>query len=191
MLTLFNWYGTIVYNVTSLLAWVDCIIVCSLGGRFVVHCLVWRAICVPFDQIAWTKLVTRSPWWQQLATVISCDHPARFHPDHIQEFLAKKKRKSEGWKCVVRLVLVLADGTGCRFSDYDCIINLWNLLNQVCLKTFTRRPHLQEHMILHTQDRPFKCSFCDEYFKSRFARLKHQEKYHLGKQILQILKKIC
>ncbi|XP_047444487.1 zinc finger and BTB domain-containing protein 41 [Mugil cephalus] len=77
-------------------------------------------------------------------------HVKRFHPDHVQEFLTKKKRKSEGWKCAV------------------------------CLKTFTRRPHLQEHMILHTQDRPFKCSFCDEYFKSRFARLKHQEKYHLG-----------
>ncbi|CAF97532.1 unnamed protein product, partial [Tetraodon nigroviridis] len=35
-------------------------------------------------------------------------------------------------------------------------------------------------MILHTQDRPFKCSLCDEFFKSRFARLKHQEKFHLG-----------
>uniref|UniRef100_A0A3B4YCM9 Zinc finger and BTB domain containing 41 n=1 Tax=Seriola lalandi dorsalis TaxID=1841481 RepID=A0A3B4YCM9_SERLL len=77
-------------------------------------------------------------------------HVRRFHPDHIQEFLTKRKRKSEGWKCAI------------------------------CLKTFNRRPHLQEHMILHTQDRPFKCSFCDEYFKSRFARLKHQEKYHLG-----------
>ncbi|PWA17442.1 hypothetical protein CCH79_00011264 [Gambusia affinis] len=53
-------------------------------------------------------------------------------------------------------------------------------VQQICSKTFSRRPHLQEHMILHTQDRPFKCSFCDEYFKSRFARLKHQEKYHLG-----------
>uniref|UniRef100_A0A673AG06 Zinc finger and BTB domain containing 41 n=1 Tax=Sphaeramia orbicularis TaxID=375764 RepID=A0A673AG06_9TELE len=77
-------------------------------------------------------------------------HVRRFHPDHIQEFLAKRKRKSEGWKCAI------------------------------CLKTFTRRPHLQEHMILHTQERPFKCTFCDEYFKSRFARLKHQEKFHLG-----------
>ncbi|XP_034559618.1 zinc finger and BTB domain-containing protein 41 [Notolabrus celidotus] len=77
-------------------------------------------------------------------------HVRRFHPDHIQEFLTKRKRKSEGWKCAI------------------------------CLKTFSRRPHLQEHMILHTQDRPFKCSFCDEFFKSRFARLKHQEKYHLG-----------
>ncbi|XP_077955259.1 zinc finger and BTB domain-containing protein 41 isoform X2 [Gasterosteus aculeatus] len=77
-------------------------------------------------------------------------HVRRFHPDHVQEFLTKRKRKSEGWKCAI------------------------------CLKTFTRRPHLQEHMILHTQDRPFKCSFCDEYFKSRFARLKHQEKFHLG-----------
>ncbi|XP_018532766.1 zinc finger and BTB domain-containing protein 41 [Lates calcarifer] len=77
-------------------------------------------------------------------------HVRRFHPDHIQEFLTKRKRKTEGWKCAI------------------------------CLKTFTRRPHLQEHMILHSQDRPFKCSFCDEYFKSRFARLKHQEKYHLG-----------
>ncbi|XP_028329267.1 zinc finger and BTB domain-containing protein 41 isoform X2 [Gouania willdenowi] len=77
-------------------------------------------------------------------------HIRRFHPDNIQEFLSKNKRKSEGWKC------------------------------SICLKTFTRRPHLQEHMILHTQDRPFKCNFCEEYFKSRFARLKHQEKYHLG-----------
>ncbi|KAG7526017.1 hypothetical protein JOB18_035565 [Solea senegalensis] len=77
-------------------------------------------------------------------------HVRRFHPDNIQEFLSKTKRKSEGWKCAI------------------------------CLKTFTRRPHLQEHMILHTQDRPFKCLFCDEYFKSRFARLKHHEKYHLG-----------
>ncbi|XP_071773794.2 zinc finger and BTB domain-containing protein 41 [Centroberyx gerrardi] len=77
-------------------------------------------------------------------------HVRRFHPDHIQEFLTMRKRKSEGWKCAI------------------------------CLKTFTRRPHLEEHMILHTQDRPFKCTFCDEYFKSRFARLKHQEKFHLG-----------
>uniref|UniRef100_A0A3Q3EXC2 Zinc finger and BTB domain-containing protein 41 n=1 Tax=Kryptolebias marmoratus TaxID=37003 RepID=A0A3Q3EXC2_KRYMA len=77
-------------------------------------------------------------------------HVKRFHPDHTQEFLATRKKKSEGWKCAI------------------------------CSKTFSRRPHLQEHMILHTQDRPFKCSFCDEYFRSRFARLKHQEKYHLG-----------
>ncbi|XP_056913015.1 zinc finger and BTB domain-containing protein 41-like [Takifugu flavidus] len=77
-------------------------------------------------------------------------HVKRFHPEHVQEFLTKRKKKSDGWKC------------------------------GICLKTFTRRPHLQEHMILHTQDRPFKCSLCDEYFKSRFARLKHQEKFHLG-----------
>ncbi|CAB1317826.1 unnamed protein product [Coregonus sp. 'balchen'] len=76
------------------------------------------------------------------------DH--KFHPDHIQEFLAMRKKKNEGWKC------------------------------DICHKSFTRRPHLEEHMILHTQDRPFKCAFCDDYFKSRFARLKHQEKYHLG-----------
>ncbi|KAK2895552.1 zinc finger and BTB domain-containing protein 41 [Channa argus] len=75
-------------------------------------------------------------------------HVRRFHPDHIQEFITK--RKSEGVKCAI------------------------------CLKTFTRRPHLQEHMILHTQERPFKCTYCEEHFKSRFARLKHQEKYHLG-----------
>uniref|UniRef100_A0A3Q2X9T0 Zinc finger and BTB domain containing 41 n=1 Tax=Hippocampus comes TaxID=109280 RepID=A0A3Q2X9T0_HIPCM len=77
-------------------------------------------------------------------------HVRRFHPEHLQEFLSKRKKKSEGWKC------------------------------PICLKSFTRRTHLQEHMILHTQERPFKCAFCDEYFRSRFARLKHQEKYHLG-----------
>ncbi|KAJ3594333.1 hypothetical protein NHX12_003640 [Muraenolepis orangiensis] len=76
-------------------------------------------------------------------------HVRRFHPDQVQEFLAMRTKKSDGWKCAV------------------------------CLKTFTRRPHLEEHMILHSQDRPFKCTFCDQHFKSRFARLKHQEKYHL------------
>ncbi|XP_066536634.1 zinc finger and BTB domain-containing protein 41 [Hoplias malabaricus] len=77
-------------------------------------------------------------------------HVKRFHPDRVEEFLSLRKRKSEGWKC------------------------------EICHKSFTRRPHLEEHMILHSQDRPFKCSYCDDYFKSRFARLKHQEKYHLG-----------
>ncbi|XP_041967436.1 zinc finger and BTB domain-containing protein 41 [Alosa sapidissima] len=77
-------------------------------------------------------------------------HVRRFHPDHIQEFMTMRKKKSEGWKC------------------------------DICHKSFTRRPHLEEHMILHSQDRPFKCAYCDDYFKSRFARLKHQEKYHLG-----------
>lgn len=35
-------------------------------------------------------------------------------------------------------------------------------------------------MILHSQDKPFKCTYCEEHFRSRFARLKHQEKFHLG-----------
>ncbi|KAK1786793.1 hypothetical protein P4O66_017194 [Electrophorus voltai] len=77
-------------------------------------------------------------------------HVKRFHPDHVQDFMNMRKRKSEGWKC------------------------------DICHKSFTRRPHLEEHMILHSQDKPFKCAYCDDYFKSRFARLKHQEKYHLG-----------
>ncbi|XP_053549764.1 zinc finger and BTB domain-containing protein 41 [Bombina bombina] len=77
-------------------------------------------------------------------------HMKRFHPENSQEFLAVKKLKSESWKC------------------------------DVCNKSFTRRPHLQEHMILHSQDKPFKCSYCEEHFKSRFPRLKHQEKHHLG-----------
>ncbi|KAM9501733.1 zinc finger and BTB domain-containing protein 41 [Clarias gariepinus] len=77
-------------------------------------------------------------------------HVKRFHPDHMEEFQSMRKRKSEGWKC------------------------------DTCDKSFTRRPHLEEHMILHSQHRPFKCAYCDDYFKSRFARLKHQEKYHLG-----------
>ncbi|XP_029768222.1 zinc finger and BTB domain-containing protein 41 [Terrapene carolina triunguis] len=77
-------------------------------------------------------------------------HAKRFHPENVQEFLSIKKTKSEGWKC------------------------------DICKKSFARRPHLEEHMILHTQDKPFKCTYCEEHFKSRFARLKHQEKFHLG-----------
>ncbi|KAM4642734.1 zinc finger and BTB domain-containing protein 41 [Discoglossus pictus] len=77
-------------------------------------------------------------------------HVKRFHPENAQEFITAKKIKGEGWKC------------------------------DICNKSFTRRPHLQEHMILHSQDKPFKCTYCEEHFKSRFPRLKHQEKYHLG-----------
>ncbi|XP_060088343.1 zinc finger and BTB domain-containing protein 41 [Heteronotia binoei] len=77
-------------------------------------------------------------------------HVKRFHPENAQEFFSIKKKKSEGWKC------------------------------DICSKSFTRRPHLEEHMILHTQNKPFKCTYCEEHFKSRFARLKHQEKFHLG-----------
>uniref|UniRef100_A0A8C1UM84 Zinc finger and BTB domain containing 41 n=1 Tax=Cyprinus carpio TaxID=7962 RepID=A0A8C1UM84_CYPCA len=43
------------------------------------------------------------------------------------EFLSQKKKKSEGWKC------------------------------DICHKSFSHRPHLEEHMILHSQDKPFKC----------------------------------
>ncbi|XP_043936189.1 zinc finger and BTB domain-containing protein 41 [Protopterus annectens] len=77
-------------------------------------------------------------------------HIKRFHPDNVPEFLMSKKKKTESWKC------------------------------EVCNKSFTRKPHLEEHMILHTQHKPFKCTYCEEHFKSRFARLKHQEKFHLG-----------
>ncbi|CAI9606718.1 unnamed protein product [Staurois parvus] len=77
-------------------------------------------------------------------------HVRRFHAENAQEFIAIKRLKSEGWKC------------------------------DICNKSFTRRPHLEEHMILHSQDKPFKCTYCDEHFKSRFKRLRHQEKYHLG-----------
>ncbi|KAF6073793.1 zinc finger and BTB domain containing 41 [Phyllostomus discolor] len=77
-------------------------------------------------------------------------HVKRFHPENAQEFISIKKTKSESWKC------------------------------DICKKSFTRRPHLEEHMILHSQDKPFKCTYCEEHFKSRFARLKHQEKFHLG-----------
>ncbi|XP_028919882.1 zinc finger and BTB domain-containing protein 41 [Ornithorhynchus anatinus] len=77
-------------------------------------------------------------------------HVQRFHPENVQEFLSIKKTKSEGWRC------------------------------DICKKSFTRRPHLEEHMILHTQNKPFKCTYCEEHFRSRFARLKHQEKFHLG-----------
>lgn len=77
-------------------------------------------------------------------------HVKRFHPENAQDFISIKKIKSESWKC------------------------------DICMKSFTRRPHLEEHMILHSQDKPFKCTYCEEHFKSRFARLKHQEKFHLG-----------
>ncbi|KAM9326861.1 zinc finger and BTB domain-containing protein 41 [Gastrophryne carolinensis] len=77
-------------------------------------------------------------------------HVKRFHAENAQEFLAIKRLKSDAWRC------------------------------DICNKSFTRRPHLEEHMILHSQDKPFKCTYCDEKFKSRFKRLKHQEKYHLG-----------
>ncbi|KAG8556037.1 hypothetical protein GDO81_017907 [Engystomops pustulosus] len=77
-------------------------------------------------------------------------HVRRFHAENAQEFVTIKRIKNDGWKC------------------------------DICNKSFMRQLHLQEHMLLHSQDKPFKCTYCDEQFKSRFKRLKHQEKYHLG-----------
>uniref|UniRef100_A0A673LH33 Zinc finger and BTB domain-containing protein 41 n=1 Tax=Sinocyclocheilus rhinocerous TaxID=307959 RepID=A0A673LH33_9TELE len=115
-----------------------------------------------FDRIGESYNVKADGWisdtasifhWEPKLFCVVCSNTLsanRFHPDHLQEFLTQKKKKSEGWKC------------------------------DICHKSFSRRPHLEEHMILHSQDKPFKCAYCDDYFKSRFARLKHQEKFHLG-----------
>ncbi|MGH0158514.1 UNVERIFIED_CONTAM: hypothetical protein FKN15_065270 [Acipenser sinensis] len=105
------------------------------------------------DETAFHKKEHKCPYCNKLhaSKKTLTKHVKRFHPDNVQEFLSIKKKKSEGWKC------------------------------DICNKSFTRRPHLEEHMILHTHDRPFKCAYCEEHFKSRFARLKLR--YWIGKVI--------
>ncbi|XP_065207323.1 zinc finger protein 658B-like [Planococcus citri] len=47
-----------------------------------------------------------------------------------------------------------------------------------CDKTFAHRNDLKEHELTHSSRNPFKCSFCSNSFKHRFARRLHAQKYH-------------
>jgi uncharacterized Zn-finger protein len=46
-----------------------------------------------------------------------------------------------------------------------------------CGKKFKRKTHLQDHMLLHSEERNHKCSNCPAAFKRNRDRLKHEKQY--------------
>ena len=70
-----------------------------------------------------------------------------------------------------------------------------------CAKVFSNRKSLVEHVLTHTQEKPFKCSICEDTFRSRANKKKHEkshfkngnlinEKQHKNQKMTQEDKKI-
>ncbi|XP_065222016.1 zinc finger protein 91-like isoform X2 [Planococcus citri] len=54
----------------------------------------------------------------------------------------------------------------------------YNCDESKCDKTFAFRSNLKKHKLTHASKNLFKCSFCSNNFKHRFARRLHAQKYH-------------
>ena len=50
---------------------------------------------------------------------------------------------------------------------------------QICGKGFSVRGNYEDHMNIHTGDKPFKCKYCSECFASKGNHAMHERK-HLG-----------
>jgi hypothetical protein len=54
---------------------------------------------------------------------------------------------------------------------------------QICSKTFTKPYSMKRHMLIHTGERPFKCSHCDTDFVRRFDLSRHLQRRHKGSEL--------
>ena len=48
----------------------------------------------------------------------------------------------------------------------------------VCHKAFASNQKLREHIVIHSEERPFKCRFCDFGSKSAGNLRKHEQQRH-------------
>ncbi|XP_018335334.1 endothelial zinc finger protein induced by tumor necrosis factor alpha isoform X25 [Agrilus planipennis] len=49
----------------------------------------------------------------------------------------------------------------------------------VCNKSFSSMRYLKKHYLVHSQDRPFNCSYCDKNFKRKYDKTIHERDVHL------------
>ncbi len=52
-----------------------------------------------------------------------------------------------------------------------------------CEKTFITDGELKQHEMIHTGEKPYKCSHCDKRF-SQSGNLKSHERIHTGEKLL-------
>ena len=65
---------------------------------------------------------------------------------------------------------ILSKHTPDNMKKYQC---------QICWKGFSVRGNYEDHMNIHTGDKPFKCKYCSECFASKGNHAMHERK-HLG-----------
>lgn len=52
----------------------------------------------------------------------------------------------------------------------------------VCQKGFYKSGHLKQHQIVHSDEKPYKCSFCSKSFKSKQPKINHERFHHNGEK---------
>ena len=60
-----------------------------------------------------------------------------------------------------------------RADKDDCLFRLLFVFLQVCGKGFKRPDHFKQHMIIHSDSKPFKCDICHRTFNQKVCLRKH------------------
>lgn len=100
---------------------------------------------------------------------------------------------------VVRNTIEIEDNDVENKSDsIDVEINRSTATNhecELCGRTFSKSYYLKQHMIKHSEERPFQCDICHLTFKGRYYldihRNKHLKKTRYEHALMEHLRKCC
>ncbi|CRL05354.1 CLUMA_CG017962, isoform A [Clunio marinus] len=90
-------------------------------------------------------------------------------------------------------VLDVSDNTKCRYcfeefpTKETCLEHMeihkgddkpYKCPQEGCVSSFKARKNLKDHYLVHSNERPFPCHFCEQTFKSSSNRSKHERRIH-------------